>query len=247
MDLLGAIKDTPLPTVFVVAGIVFWLLAIAGSVAGKITVRPEHQQTAGILGTVLLISGLVLSYLPAPQSRPHDATVPAPAPTVPAPAPTVPAPAPAVPAPAPTVPAPAPTVPTPDKPAQPGSDWVSKFDGNWLVRRVARASAGCVGRRVLNFQIHLESGKVSGRFEPKEISDLPGSRPPIIGSISANGEINFNHHLVDNTGKINDANAAYYTGTFRGNSASGTYSIGDCSGTFTVERTSASEMPQPGR
>ena len=163
MDLLGAIKDTPLPTVFVVAGIVFWLLAIAGSVAGKITVRPEHQQTAGILGTVLLISGLVLSYLPAPQSRPHDATVPAPAPTVPAPAPTV---------------------PTPDKPAQPGSDWVSKFDGNWLVRRVARASAGCVGRRppVLNFQIHLESGKVSGRFEPKEISDLPGSRPPIIGS-----------------------------------------------------------------
>jgi hypothetical protein len=217
MDLLGAIKDTPLPTVFVVAGIVFWLLAIAGSVAGKITVRPEHQMTAGILGTILLISGLVLAYLPAPQSRPHAATVPAPAPTVPAPAPTVPA---------------------PDKPAQPGSDWVSKFDGNWLVRRVARASAGCVGRPELNFQIHLESGKVSGRFEPKEISDLPGSRPPIIGSISANGEINFNHHLVDNAGKIGDANA-YYTGTFRGNSASGTYSRSDggCDGTFTMART----------
>ena len=207
MDLLGAIKDTPLPTVFVVAGIVFWLLAIAGSLAGKITVRPEHQQTAGILGTVLLISGLVLSYLPAPQSRPHDATVPPPA-------------------------------PTPDKPAQTGSDWVSKFDGNWLVRRLARASAGCAGRPELNFQIHLESGKVSGRFEPKEISNLPGSRPPIIGSISANGEINFNHHLVDDAGKINDANA-YYTGTFRGNSASGTYSRSDngCDGTFTMART----------
>ena len=82
MDLLGAIKDTPLPTVFVVAGVVFWLLAIAGSVAGKITVQPEHQTTAGILGTILLVSGIVLSYLPAPQSRP---TVPAPAPTVPAP------------------------------------------------------------------------------------------------------------------------------------------------------------------
>lgn len=203
MDLLGAIKDTPLPTVFVVAGIVFWLLAIAGSVAGKITVRPEHQMTAGILGSILLISGLVLAYLPAPQSRP-----------------------------------PAPTVPAPDKPAQPGSDWVSKFDGNWLVRRVARASAGCVGRPELNFQIHLESGKVSGRFEPKEISDLPGSRPPIIGSISAYGEINFNHHLVDNAGKIGDANA-YYTGTFRGNSASGTYSRSDggCDGTFTMART----------
>jgi hypothetical protein len=124
---------------------------------------------------------------------------------------------------------------------------VGKFDGNWLVRRVARVSAECVGRPELNFQIHLESGKVSGRFEPKEISDLPGSRPPIIGSISAYGEINFNHHLVDNAGKIVDANAAYYTGTFRGNSASGTYSRSDggCDGTFTVARTS--EMLQPGR
>jgi hypothetical protein len=226
MDLLGAIKDTPLPTVFVVAGIVFWLLAIAGSVAGKITVRPEHQMTAGILGTILLISGLVLSYLPAPQSRPHAATVPAPAPTVPAPAPTVPAPA--------------PTVPTPDKPSQPGSDWVSKFDGNWLVRRVARLSAECIGRRPpeLNFQIHLESGKASGRFDPKELSALPGSRPPIIGTISADGEINFNHHLVDNAGNFADAKM-YYTGTFRGNSASGTYNRSDnqCGGTFTMART----------
>ena len=112
-----------------------------------------------------------------------------------------------------------------------------KFDGNWLVRRLGRASAGCAGRPELNFQIHLESGKVSGRFEPKEISDLPGkSRPPIIGSISANGEINFNHHKVDNAGKISDE-SAYYKGTFRGNSASGTYSAGQCNGTFTVTRT----------
>jgi hypothetical protein len=203
MDLLGAIKDTPLPTVFVVAGIVFWLLAIAGSVAGKITVRPEHQTTAGILGTILLISGLVLSYLPAPQSRPHAATVPALAPTV----------------------------PTPDKPTQPGSDWVSKFDGNWLVRRV-----GCAGRPELNFQIHIENGKISGRFEPKEISTLPGSRPPIIGSISVYSEINFNHPKVGTAGEIANDNA-YYTGTFRGNSASGTFSAGQCNGTFTMART----------
>jgi|SRR6476659_5354538 hypothetical protein len=218
MDLLGAIKDTPLPTVFVVAGIVFWLLAIAGSVAGKITVRPEHQMTAGILGTILLASGLVLSYLPAPQSRPHPATVPAPAPTAPAPAPTV---------------------PTPDKAAQPGSDWVSKFDGNWLVHRVGRASPECGGGRLdLNFQIHLESGKVSGRFEPKELSALPGSRPPIIGTISADGEINFNHVIMDNAGNFGDAKQ-YYTGTFRGNSASGTFKRSDrpCSGTFTLART----------
>jgi hypothetical protein len=108
---------------------------------------------------------------------------------------------------------------------------VSKFDGNWLVHRV-----GCAARPELSFQIHLENGKISGRFEPKEISSLPGGRPPIIGSISASGEINFNHHKVDSAGAIADANA-YYTGTFRGNSASGTFNNGECSGTFTMART----------
>jgi TIR domain len=115
------------------------------------------------------------------------------------------------------------------KQAAPGG--VSKFDGNWLVHR-----ARCAGRPALNFQIHLENGKISGRFEPKEISALPGSRPPIIGSISASGGINFNHHRVNNAGEIEHANA-YYTGTFRGNSASGTFSTGYCNGTFTMART----------
>jgi hypothetical protein len=108
---------------------------------------------------------------------------------------------------------------------------VSKFDGNWLVHRV-----GCAARPELSFQIHLENGKISGRFEPKEISALPGSRPPIIGSISAYGEINFNHPKVSSAGEIGDANA-YYTGAFRGNSASGKFSNGECNGTFTMART----------
>jgi hypothetical protein len=107
---------------------------------------------------------------------------------------------------------------------------VGKFDGNWLVRRL-----GCAGRPELNFQLHLESGNISGRFDPEELSDLPGRRPPIIGSISAYGEINFNHHQVGETGRIADANA-YYAGTFRGNSASGTFTTGQCNGTFTLAR-----------
>ena len=184
MDLIRAIKDTPLPTVLVVAGIIFWLLAIAGSLAGKITVRPEHQMTAGILGTILLVSGLVLSYLPTPQSRPRAATV-------------------------------SPSAPTPDTTVQPSSDSMSKLDGNWLVRRV-----GCAGRPELNFQIHLENGKISGRFEPKEISALHGSRPPIIGSISVYGEINFNHHKVDTAGEIAGRKRVLH-GDISGNSASG--------------------------
>ena len=50
MDLLGAIKDTPLPTILVLAGIGFWLLAVAGSVAGKITVQSAGRWFAGLVG-----------------------------------------------------------------------------------------------------------------------------------------------------------------------------------------------------
>jgi hypothetical protein len=70
-DVFGAIKDTPLPTILVLAGIVFWLLAIAGSLAGKITVQPGQQRTASLVGTVLIVLGLALYFAPAhdPQSE----------------------------------------------------------------------------------------------------------------------------------------------------------------------------------
>jgi len=108
---------------------------------------------------------------------------------------------------------------------------VGKFDGDWLVLR-----AGCAARPVLSFQIHAESGNISGRFEPEELSPLPGSRPSITGSISRGGEINFNHRKVEESGEVADANA-YYTGTFSGNSASGTFRAGQCDGKFTAVRT----------
>jgi hypothetical protein len=76
-DLLGAIKDTPLPTVLVVAGIVFWVLAIAGSIAGKIRVQPGRQRVAGLVGTVLIVLGLLLYVAPIKQ-RPHSTRADAP-------------------------------------------------------------------------------------------------------------------------------------------------------------------------
>jgi uncharacterized protein YecT (DUF1311 family) len=63
-DLLNTLSHTPLPTILVVAGIGFWVLAIAGSVAGKITVEPGKQKTAGVLGTAFLILGLILFFAP---------------------------------------------------------------------------------------------------------------------------------------------------------------------------------------
>jgi uncharacterized protein YecT (DUF1311 family) len=66
--LLDAISKTPLANVLVLAGILFWVLAIAGSLAGKITVDPGKQKIAGILGTVLFAVGMAL-YLVTPPSE----------------------------------------------------------------------------------------------------------------------------------------------------------------------------------
>jgi hypothetical protein len=70
-DLLGAIHDTPLPTILVVAGVIFWVLAVAGSIAGKVRVEPGRQRAAGVAGTILIALGLVL-YI-APGHRLHQA------------------------------------------------------------------------------------------------------------------------------------------------------------------------------
>ena len=65
-DLLNTLSHTPLPTILVVAGIVFWVLAIAGSLAGKVTVEPGKQKTAGFVGTALILLGLILFFAPGP-------------------------------------------------------------------------------------------------------------------------------------------------------------------------------------
>jgi uncharacterized protein YecT (DUF1311 family) len=75
-DLLSTLSHTPLPTILVVAGIMFWILAIAGSVAGKITVEPGKQETAGLVGTAFIALGLILIFAPGPanQSEPAATT-----------------------------------------------------------------------------------------------------------------------------------------------------------------------------
>jgi len=69
-DLLNTLSHTPLPTILVVAGIAFWVLAIAGSLAGKITVEPGKQKIAGFVGTALIVLGLILFFAPGPINQP---------------------------------------------------------------------------------------------------------------------------------------------------------------------------------
>jgi hypothetical protein len=61
---ITALKDTPIPTILVVAGIVFLLLAIAGQLAGRIAVAPERQRWAAIIGGGLLAIGIALHVVP---------------------------------------------------------------------------------------------------------------------------------------------------------------------------------------
>ncbi len=73
-DFFVALKDTPIPTILVVAGIVFLLLSIAGQLAGRINVPPERQRQAAIIGGLLLVVGVVLHV--APPSTPRSDTKP---------------------------------------------------------------------------------------------------------------------------------------------------------------------------
>lgn len=63
-----ALKDTPIPTILVVAGIVFLLLSIAGHLAGKIVVSPERQRWAAAIGGVLTVLGVALYIIPLRRS-----------------------------------------------------------------------------------------------------------------------------------------------------------------------------------
>jgi hypothetical protein len=66
-SIIGALKDTPIPTILVVAGIVFLLLSIAGQLAGRITVPPEQRRWAAVMGGGLLAIGLALHIVPLLQ------------------------------------------------------------------------------------------------------------------------------------------------------------------------------------
>jgi uncharacterized protein YjeT (DUF2065 family) len=71
-DILIVLKDTPLPTILVVEGIVFLLLSIAKQLAGNnVSMPPERQRWAAVIGSILLAIGLVLTVVPpmSPESQ----------------------------------------------------------------------------------------------------------------------------------------------------------------------------------
>lgn len=63
-SLIALLKDTPIPTILVVSGIIFLFLAMAGKVAGQLEMPPARQKWSGVVSAVLITTGLVLYTLP---------------------------------------------------------------------------------------------------------------------------------------------------------------------------------------
>lgn len=69
-ELLQKLINTPLPTIFIVAGIFFLFLSVSGGLAGKINVPPHRQKLAGVVGGALLAIGLAVYLFSDDPSRP---------------------------------------------------------------------------------------------------------------------------------------------------------------------------------
>lgn len=63
-EVISAIAKTPVPTILIVAGIVFLLLAIADKIYGEIRVSASRRKQALIVGVILLSLGLLVQLAP---------------------------------------------------------------------------------------------------------------------------------------------------------------------------------------
>ncbi|MBI5891261.1 MAG: hypothetical protein HZB47_11390 [Nitrosomonadales bacterium] len=99
-DIMLRLVDVPMVRMFVLAGIIFLMIAVLGKIEGKIEPGRIGRIGAAILGAVLIVIGLVMQYGETPEmySRlppnliatfPQNAVAIAPASTVPA-APAIP-------------------------------------------------------------------------------------------------------------------------------------------------------------
>ena len=68
VEILKTLKDTPLPSILVIGGILFLLLSFVRKVGSNIELEPEKKWLVGFIGIILLCSGVGLSAIPAIQT-----------------------------------------------------------------------------------------------------------------------------------------------------------------------------------
>ena len=68
IEILKTLKDTPIPSILVIGGILFLLLSFVRKVGSNIELEPTKAWLVGIIGIVLLCSGVGLYLIPAVQN-----------------------------------------------------------------------------------------------------------------------------------------------------------------------------------
>src|ERR1700758_3094082 len=59
-DIINSIFTAPLATIFVVAGMIFLFVAVAGNISGKVEPGAKGRVMSGILGLVFVITGITM-------------------------------------------------------------------------------------------------------------------------------------------------------------------------------------------
>lgn len=75
-DVIKALKDTPIPTILIWAGLFFLLLAFVSKLGGVIEVQPNQKRSAIFIGLLLLTIGLTLNLTPTFLSSSQPSVTP---------------------------------------------------------------------------------------------------------------------------------------------------------------------------
>lgn len=65
MELLQKLAETPLPQIFIIAGIFFLILSVVNKFGGKLDINPKRQGQAILIGVVLILVGLLIYLQPS--------------------------------------------------------------------------------------------------------------------------------------------------------------------------------------
>ena len=68
-EIIQTLAGTPIPTILVIAGILFLLMSVAEKISGHLTIPETRKKQALVLGLALLVVGVALSLQSTPNSR----------------------------------------------------------------------------------------------------------------------------------------------------------------------------------
>lgn len=74
VEILKTLRDTPLPSILVIGGLVFLLLPFLKKTGGAIEIETSNKGIAAFIGVILLVSGIGLYLLPTSPANPNAST-----------------------------------------------------------------------------------------------------------------------------------------------------------------------------